>query len=153
MSFVFWFIKFFGPVAVTLVCTAAGIIAYYEGLPGLRDIPGISHVPVIREFIVGRVQQERSKAAEAAVEGLVARSELIAAKAEAERYRIQSIQNVLFADEARRQATTANAKLAAELAGQERKDEEDTDPDVSRWRQYDLDRLRGKAGAAAGEAR
>lgn len=149
MSFVFWVIKFFGPVAVTLVCT----IGYYEGVPALRDIPYASKLPLVSWFIVGRVELERAKAAEAAREGYVQRAELTAAKAEAERYRTQSIQNALFADEARRQATTANAKLAAELAGQERKDEEDTDPDVSRWRQYDLDRLRGKAGAAAGEAR
>jgi hypothetical protein len=141
-------VKFFGPVVVT----AALIIGYYEGIPGLRDIPFIGRVPVIREFIVGRVEIESGKAAAAAREGYVARTALTAAQAEAERYRIQAIQNAAFAEQAREQAKTANAERDRDLGDQEKKNDADTDPEVSRWRQYDLDRYNGvrrPAGPAA----
>ncbi|WP_416065431.1 hypothetical protein ACK9YZ_01395 [Rhizobium sp. ZK1] len=138
-------VKAIGAVGITIIV----MLGYYEGVPGLRDIPFISHVPVIREFIVGRVQSERSKAAEAAAEGVVSRSELTAARAEADRYRKQATENAIFAAEARQQAQDASTRLAQQLAQQEKESADDTDPDVSRWRQYDLDRLRGKAGTAA----
>lgn len=148
LSIIFGIVKFFGPVVVT----AAIIVGFYEGVPGLRDIPFIGSVPVIREFIVGRVEIESAKAAKVAKEGYVARSELTAAKAEAERYRIQAIQNAAFAEQAREQAKTANAERDRALADQEKINAEDKDPDVSRWRQYDLDRYNGvrrPAGQAA----
>jgi DNA-binding transcriptional regulator YdaS (Cro superfamily) len=132
-------VKFFGPVVIV----AALMLAYYEGVPGLRDIPGISYVPVVREFIVGRVQAQRALASEAAVEGYVSRTEMKAAQAVAARLQWQADENARLAAEAtkqtaiaRAQADRANANLEKRIAA------DNNNPDVSRWRQLDLDRLR-----------
>ncbi|WP_183613581.1 hypothetical protein [Rhizobium leguminosarum] len=142
-KFLLWAIQAIGAVGMTII----SMLGYYEGVPGLRDIPFVGKIPVIREFIVGRVEIERGRAADAAREGYVARSELTAAKAEAERYRLQAVQNAIFAADARRQAEDASARLKRKLSEQEKLNDEDTDPGVSRWRQYDLDRLYGKPAA------
>ncbi|MBY5804064.1 hypothetical protein HFN52_10690 [Rhizobium leguminosarum] len=139
-KFLLWAAQAIGAVGVTILL----MLGFYEGVPGLRDIPFAGKIPVIREFIVGRVELERGKAADAAREGYVARSELTAAKAEAERYRLQAVQNAIFAADARRQAADASATLNRKLSEQENENAKDTDPGVSRWRQYDLDRLYGK---------
>ncbi|NEI97321.1 hypothetical protein [Rhizobium ruizarguesonis] len=142
-KFALWFVQQIGVVGVVFALT----LAYYEGVPSLRDIPFAGKIPVVREFIVGRVELERAKAADAAREGYVTRSELAAAKAEAERYRLQAAQNAVFAAEAREQAATASSRLNQKLSEQEKANDEDTDTAVSRWRQYDLDRLLGKPAA------
>ncbi|MGO7560563.1 hypothetical protein ACC754_14055 [Rhizobium johnstonii] len=144
-KFLLWAVQAIGPVGLTILL----MLGFYEGVPGLRDIPFAGKIPVVREFIVGRVELERGKAADAAREGYVARSELTAARAEAERYRLQAVQNSIFAADARRQAADAASRLNQKLSEQEKESANDTDPDVSRWRQYDLDRLRGKASPAA----
>jgi hypothetical protein len=140
VKFLLWAIQAIGAVGVTIII----LLGFYEGVPCLRDIPFAGKIPVIREFIVGRVEIERGKAADAAREGYVTRSELTAAKAEAERYRLQAAQNAIFAADARRQAADASARLSRKLSEQEKLNDEDNDPGVSRWRQYDLDRLYGK---------
>lgn len=136
-------VKAIGAVGITIIV----MLGYYEGVPGLRDIPFINKVPGIREFIFGRVQSERAKAAEAAVESLVKRSELTAAQAEADKYRRQAIENSIFAAEARQEALSASKRLNDKLAEQEKASEEDTDPEASRWHQHDLDRLHGNQAA------
>lgn len=138
-----WIVQQIGTVGVTILL----MLGYYEGIPGLRDIPFAGQLPLLREFIVGRVELERGKAAGAAREGYVARSELAAAKAEAERYRLQAVQNAIFASEARQRAEEASSRLKDKLSEQEKANASDTDPDVSRWRQHDLDRLYGKPAA------
>lgn len=60
-----------------------GFIAYYEGIPFLKDIPFADRIPVVRELLTGRVQSERAKAADTARSGYVLLSEKIAAEAEA----------------------------------------------------------------------
>jgi hypothetical protein len=40
------------------------MLAFYEGVPVLRDIPYADRIPVVRELIVGRVGTERAKAAD-----------------------------------------------------------------------------------------
>jgi DNA-binding transcriptional regulator YdaS (Cro superfamily) len=130
-------VKFFGPVVVV----AAIIIAFYEGVPGLRDIPGISYVPVIRDFVVGRVQAQRALASEAAVEGYVSRTELKAAQAEAARLKKQADDNARFAADAHKQAAVARLERDRALSQTEKDSAEETDPNISRWRQPDLDRL------------
>lgn len=142
-KFLLWAIQAIGAVGMTIII----MLGYYEGVPGLRDIPFAGKIPAVREFIVGRVELERGRAADAAREGYVARSELTAAKAEAERYRLQAVQNAIFAADARREAEDASARLKRKLSEQEKLNDEDTDPGVSRWRQYDLDRLYGKPAA------
>ncbi|APG88024.1 hypothetical protein SAMCCGM7_pC0826 (plasmid) [Sinorhizobium americanum CCGM7] len=57
-------------------CALLFILGFYEGVPGIRDVPFVDRVPFVREFIVGRVKLEAGKAAAAATEVLVARSEL-----------------------------------------------------------------------------
>ncbi|TCN17297.1 hypothetical protein [Sinorhizobium americanum] len=57
-------------------CALLFILAFYEGVPGIRDVPFVDRVPFVREFIVGRVKLGAGKAAAAATEVLVARSEL-----------------------------------------------------------------------------
>lgn len=37
-----------------------GMLAFYEGVPVLRDIPYADRIPVVRELIVGRVGTERA---------------------------------------------------------------------------------------------
>lgn len=64
-------------------CVVLVLLGFYEGVPGLRDIPFVDRLPFFREFVVGRVKLEAAKAAAAATEGLVKRSELTAAKARA----------------------------------------------------------------------
>ncbi|MGO6707586.1 hypothetical protein [Rhizobium johnstonii] len=58
------------------------MLGYYEGVPGLRNIPFAGKIPVVREFIVGRVELERGKAADAAREGYVLLAEKTAAEAQ-----------------------------------------------------------------------
>ncbi|PSH68631.1 hypothetical protein CU102_12800 [Phyllobacterium brassicacearum] len=66
-------------------CIFLGMLAYYEGVPVLRDIPFADRSPVIRELIAGRVPTERAKAADDARKGYVIESEKIAAEARAAR--------------------------------------------------------------------
>ncbi len=133
-------VKFFGPVLVV----AALIVAFYEGVPGLRDIPGISYVPVVRDFVVGRVQAQRAIAVEAALEGYVARTELKAAQAQAARLQKQADDNARLAAEANTQTAIARAQRDQAHADLDKRIAADEDPNISRWRQLDLDRLRHK---------
>jgi hypothetical protein len=48
------------------ICAILVLLAYYEGVPVLRDIPYADRIPVVRELITGRVATEAAKAAEAA---------------------------------------------------------------------------------------
>lgn len=41
-------------------CALLLLLGHYEGVPGLRDIPYVTSIPVLREFIAGRVQTLRS---------------------------------------------------------------------------------------------
>jgi predicted short-subunit dehydrogenase-like oxidoreductase (DUF2520 family) len=131
-------VKFFGPPLVV----AALIVAFYEGVPGLRDIPGISYIPVVRDFVVGRVQAQRALATEAALEGYVARTELKAAQAQAARLQKQVNDNARLAAEATTQTAIARAQRDKANADLEKRIAADEDPNISRWRQLDLDRLR-----------
>ncbi|WP_245494998.1 hypothetical protein [Rhizobium ruizarguesonis] len=77
-KFVLWAIQAIGTVGMTIII----MLGYYEGVPGLRDIPFAGKIPVVREFIVGRVELERGKAADAAREGYVLLAEKTAAEAQ-----------------------------------------------------------------------
>jgi hypothetical protein len=64
-------------------CIIIGMLAYYEGVPGLRDIPFADRIPVVRELITGRVATESAKAATTARAGYVLEAEKTAAEAKA----------------------------------------------------------------------
>lgn len=64
-------------------CAILLLLAYYEGVPGLRDIPFADQIPVVRELITGRVATESAKAAEAARKGYVQEARATAAEAKA----------------------------------------------------------------------
>ncbi|MBN9033315.1 MAG: hypothetical protein BGO05_05550 [Rhizobiales bacterium 63-7] len=122
-------------------CVVLGLLAYYEGIPFIREIPFVDRIPVVREMIVGRVAAERTKAADAAREGYVKRVELIAAKAEASELRRQAEENAAMAEAARKQAATARVAADAARQALEKRIAQDNDPDSSRWSQHDLERL------------
>ncbi|MBZ9600774.1 hypothetical protein [Phyllobacterium chamaecytisi] len=65
------------------LCIFLFMLGYYEGVPVLRDIPYIDHIPVARELIAGRVPTERAKAADAARSGYVLEAEKKTAEAKA----------------------------------------------------------------------
>lgn len=118
-----------------------GMLGYYEGIPFVREIPFVDRIPVVREMVVGRVASERRKATEAALEGYVKRTELVAAKAEASELRRQAEANAALAEAARKQAATARVAADAARLALEKKIAQDNDPDSSRWSQHDLERL------------
>ena len=123
-------------------CTVLALLAYYEGIPGIRDIPGTAHIPIVREFIAGRVEKVAAERVAAATAGLVARSELIAARSRAAELERQIDINKKLAESASRQAQAARIDADRAREDLERKIANDRDPDISRWRQRDLDRLR-----------
>jgi hypothetical protein len=124
------------------------LLAYYEGVPVLRDIPFADRIPVVRELIAGRVATERAKAATDARAGFVALSEKTALEAQlAKEQRDRLVASQLY-DEALKRATAAaeanrkaNERLENIING-------DTSADGSYPSQSDLDwvsRHRGKA--------
>ncbi|MEY9829817.1 hypothetical protein ABIA25_001632 [Sinorhizobium fredii] len=125
-------------------CIVLVLLGFYEGVPGLRDIPFVDRLPLVREFIVGRVKLEAGKAAAAATEGLVARSELKTALAKAAALEQQIRINKRMADAAlkeaersRRDAETATKELEARIA-------QDTGDDGCTWTDRDLEWLRAR---------
>ena len=124
------------------VCTALGLLAWYEGLPGLRDMPFIDRVPVVRELIVGRVQIEKARAVDAALEGYVTRAELAASQARAAELERQARIATFAASAAQQQAATARADAEAARVALEEAISNETDDRAARWGEYDLERLR-----------
>lgn len=123
-------------------CAVLALLAYYEGIPGIRDIPGTAHIPIVREFIAGRVEKVAAERVAAATANLVARSELTAARSRAAELERQIDINKKLAESASRQAQAARIDADRAREELEKKIANDRDPDISRWRQRDLDRLR-----------
>jgi hypothetical protein len=90
-------------------CIFLVMLAYYEGVPALRDIPFADRIPVVRELIAGRVPTERANASREAREGFVALTEKTALEAQlAKEQRDRLLASQLY-DEARKRATAAAA--------------------------------------------
>lgn len=115
MNFISSIIRLIGLPAVIII----GLLAYYEGVPFLRDIPFIDHIPVVRELITGRVASEAAKAADKAREGYVLQAQAIAAQAEADKLKrdlavaqivIDSYEAVAKSDLAKEEAEAAAAE-------------------------------------------
>lgn len=123
-------------------CAVVALLIYYEGIPGLRDLPFVEHIPIVRDLVVGKVDRASSAAAEKATSNLVARTELAAAQAKADELRRQLDIAHRLADAARKQAIAAQGEADSARETLEKRIEEDRNPDDSRWRQHDLDRLR-----------
>lgn len=123
-------------------CAVVALLVYYEGIPGVRDIPGIRYVPIVRDLAVGRVEKEKAEAVKTATADLVDRAELVAVREKADEFLRQINIMKRLAEAAEKKAV--EARLEADRAREELEKAiaEDTDPDVSRWRQHDLDRLR-----------
>jgi len=120
-------------------CGVLLLIGYYEGVPGLRDIPYVTSVPVLREFIAGRVQNVAADAVRQATKDLVQRTELIAAKAKADALQREITKTIQMADAARRQADTARVEATAARNELEARIASDTDDDGSTWTERDLE--------------
>lgn len=113
---------------------------YYEGAPGLREIPFIDHVPLVRDFTVGRVELERRSAAAEATKDLVSKSELAAQHAinlELERQLEITKRSAEAAAAQAARMTAARDKAQAEL---EKRIADDVDPADSRWTDHDIER-------------
>ena len=123
-------------------CAVVALVVYYEGVPGLRDIPGVQHIPIVRDLVVGQIEKEKAEAVRTATADLVDRAELVAVREKADEFLRQINIMKRLAAEAEKKAV--EARLEADRAREELEKAiaEDTDPDVSRWRQHDLDRLR-----------
>jgi hypothetical protein len=123
------------------ICAILVLLAYYEGVPVLRDIPYADRIPVVRELITGRVPTERAKAASEAREGFVALSEKTALEAQLAKERRDRLLASQFYDEAQKRATAAAAakkvadeKLAKTIKG-------DTSTDGAVWSDSDIEWL------------
>lgn len=123
-------------------CVVLALLGFYEGVPGLRDIPFVDRLPLFREFIVGRVKLEAAKAAAAATERMVERSEMKAAQARADTLERQIIFMRMMMDAALKQEereraarNDAERKLEARIA-------EDTGDDGCTWTDRDIEWLR-----------
>lgn len=123
-------------------CAVVALLVYYEGIPGVRDIPGIAHLPVVRDLVVGKVEKAAAAASEKATANLVARTELTAAQAKANELRRQLDIAKRLADAAQKQAIAAQGEADSARETLEKRIEDDRNPADSRWRQHDLDRLR-----------
>ncbi|MGA1831660.1 hypothetical protein [Rhizobium wenxiniae] len=119
---------------------------FYEGAPGLRDIPYIDRIPMARELLAGRVRTEVAKERErsdekiaAAREGYVLETELLTAQAQVKEMARQRDANALAFDDYRKHAFAAAEieRLAEEQT--EKAIAEDTNPNGSDW--TDDDRL------------
>lgn len=125
-------------------CAVLLLLGYYEGVPGLRDIPFVDRIPVVREFIAGRVATASAEASAHATKDLVGRVELTAAEARVRALEAQIlIQRRMAeaerrqADRAREQAETARRELEARIA-------EDTTDDGGAWSARDDEWLRAR---------
>lgn len=127
-------------------CIILGMLAFYEGVPFLRDVPGIASIPIARELIAGRLATVAADAAERARAGLVASAELAAAQARADKLASELAANALLADDARRQALAARIEAQLIRSELEKRIAEDKDPSISRWTERDLERLRQQPG-------
>lgn len=125
-------------------CALLLLLGYYEGVPGLRDIPNITSIPVLREFVAGRVQTVAADAVRRATRDLVERTELTAAKAKAEALQREITKTIQMADAARRQADTARIEAETARNELEARIESDTSEDGCTWSDGDLEWLRHK---------
>lgn len=90
-------------------CALLLALAFYEGVPGINRLPFLEHVPLLREFGVGRVELARREA----VKGLVERATLdaLAARLDEER-RLRSLADAAAAVERERAASLS--RIAAD---------------------------------------
>lgn len=125
-------------------CAVLLLLGYYEGVPGLRDIPFVDRIPVIREFVAGRVATASADATARATKDLVDRVKLTAAEARISVLELQiKIHRQMAeaerrqADRARQQAETARRELEAKIA-------DDTTDDGGAWSARDDEWLRAR---------
>jgi hypothetical protein len=116
-------------------CAVVLALAYYEGIPGFNRLPFLDRVPLLREFVIGRVELERR----AAVAGMVSAAELAALRAQlAEAERLRSIADDAAAAERERAAGLAKIGLDRETARQKRAAEAATRPGLTLPSEEDL---------------
>lgn len=105
MQVLFELLRAIGPTG----CMFLAMLGFYEGIPGLNRIKVLADIPIVGDIALGRVELAKRSA----VEGMVARAELVAlqATADEERRLRQIAEDAAAAD---RERASALAKLAAE---------------------------------------
>lgn len=125
-------------------CAVLLLLGYYEGIPGLRDIPFVDRIPVAREFIAGRVATASADAAKRAAKDLVDRVELTAAKEHVKALELQILIHKQMAEAERRQADRAREQAESARRDLEARIVEDTEDDGCTWTHRDVEWLRAR---------
>lgn len=139
-------------------CIILGFLAFYEGVPLLRDIPFADRIPVVREIVAGRVATERAKAAQEARAGYVVEQRATAAEALAKELQrqIQGQQIVIDAYQVQYKnqlAKDAERNAADEEAIRQRQAEQKAaggPKPGDLFDEYDVDFMRKRQGSATG---
>lgn len=105
MQVLFELLRAIGPTG----CVFLAMLGFYEGIPGLNRVTALAAIPVVGDIALGRVELAKRSA----VEGMVARAELVALQATIdEETRLRKVaEDAAAAD---RETATALARLAAE---------------------------------------
>ncbi|MBZ7921673.1 hypothetical protein LAC81_07745 [Ensifer adhaerens] len=125
-------------------CAVLLLLGYYEGIPGLRDIPFVERIPVVREFVAGRVATASADAAARATKNLVGRVELTAAEARVKVLEVQLLIHKQMAEAERRQAERAREQAETARRDLEAKIAEDTADDGGAWTAGDDEWMRAR---------
>lgn len=123
MTDIFSTIKSAVDYLIGAAAAAVILIVAYEGVPIVKDIPGIGWLPIVGDIATGRVQREADRAVKAATADLVARAEVATLRsqiAEIERQRqvadAAATRAAARADQALKDTADAQAKLDAAIA-------------------------------------
>lgn len=105
MQVLFELLRATGPIG----CVFLTMLGFYEGVPGLNRVTALAAIPVVGDIALGRVELAKRSA----VEGMVARAELVALQATIdEETRLRKVaEDAAAAD---RERAMALARLAAE---------------------------------------
>lgn len=133
------------PILATIIravglpaCIIAGLLVYYEGLPGASRIPFLSSIPIIGDLTTGRVHSFAADEVRRATKGLVDKAELAAVKAKLERERALRRAATQAAEEARKRAMAAKSALSDARAKLDKRISEDTSDDGAVWTEGDM---------------
>lgn len=108
-------------------CAVVALLAYYEGIPLLADLPFADRIPIIREVVAGRVASEKAKSAAEASHRCASLAEQAATSARMAEQARQRIAGGIVLEEyrtrlaaARAAEQQANDRLEQEIAENEK---------------------------------
>lgn len=90
-------------------CAVVALLAYYEGIPFLSDIPFADRIPIVREVVTGRVASERAKATADASQRCASLAEHAATAAKMAEQARQRIAGGIALEEYRKRLAAARA--------------------------------------------